>query len=245
MRTNSKLIILFYFIGFYCLQSQNKVYYDEFWNPTSDNLSAQFYTILEKSSNDTNEVVERNYYLSNQIKSEIHFSNYSRRTRNGIYRAYHPNGKLKESAYYSQNRLIDSLKTFWDNGTKKREDFYIDGKFQSGKMFNSDGTEVPHYDYEIMPEFEGGLNELIRYLSMNIKYPKVARKKGISGKVYIQFMVDKAGSIKNVKVLKGVSEELDAEAIRVVSAMPKWKPGLLDGDKVNTYFNLPISFKLD
>lgn len=245
MTTCSKLIVLFYVIGIFSLHSQNKVYYDEFWNPTTDKQNAQFYSILERSSIDTNEVVERKYYLNDQLKSEIHFSNYSRRTRNGSFKAYHSNGKLKESGYYSQNKLIDSLKTFWDNGTKKREDLYVDGKFQSGKMFNSDGTEVPHYDYEIMPEFEGGLNELIRYLSMNIKYPKVARKKGISGKVYIQFMVDKAGSIKNVKVLKGVSEELDAEAIRVVSAMPKWKPGLLDGDKVNTYFNLPISFKLD
>ncbi len=245
MNFRSVAIFVYFFLGGFFMSSQEKTYYDEFWNVTGSIDKAEFYRILEKGTTDTNEVVERSFYLNDKLKSEVFYSNYSNRVRNGSYKSYYANGMLKEQAYYSQGNLTDSLITFWDNGRRKREDFFINGKFQSGKVYNSDGAETLHYDYEIMPEFEGGINELVRYISTHLKYPKVARKKGIQGKVFLRFMVDKEGLVKNVKVLKGVSEEIDAEAIRVVKEMPKWKPGLLDGNKVNTYFNLPLSFKLD
>jgi TonB family protein len=99
---------------------------------------------------------------------------------------------------------------------------------------------------EKMPEFPGGQAALMQYLSSNIKYPEECRKMGVEGKVYVKFIVDVTGNIVNVQVLRGISDGklLEKEAVRVVQAMPKWKPGTQGGKAVGVYFTLPIAFKL-
>jgi protein TonB len=99
---------------------------------------------------------------------------------------------------------------------------------------------------EYMPEFQGGIREQMNYIEKNIVYPKIAVDSAYSGKCYINFVVDTAGYIRNVRVLKGVPKcpECDKEAVRVIQSMPRWKPGMQDGKRVNVYYNLPISFKL-
>lgn len=97
---------------------------------------------------------------------------------------------------------------------------------------------------EKMPEFKGGQKKLFEYLGKNIKFPPAAKANGISGKVYVNFTVNKDGKISNVKVLRGVHELLDKEAIRVVKAMPPWTPGKQRGKAVRVSYNLPINFIL-
>ena len=97
---------------------------------------------------------------------------------------------------------------------------------------------------EQMPEFPGGTPELMKYVSTNVKYPKEASKDGVQGRVVVQFVVEKDGSISEVEVVKKVNEHLDAEAVRVVNAMPKWKPGKQKGENVRVKYTLPISFRL-
>ena len=94
-----------------------------------------------------------------------------------------------------------------------------------------------------MPEFKGNINE---YLSNNIKYPKKEQKNNITGTVYIKFIIERDGSISNVTVLKGVSggPGLDAEAVSVISNMPKWRPGMQNGQAVRVSYNIPIRFTL-
>lgn len=97
---------------------------------------------------------------------------------------------------------------------------------------------------EGMPMFRGGLGELAKYLRTNIKYPADARRKGIEGKVFIAFVIETDGSISNARVLQGVYESLDQEALRVVNAMPNWVPGLYRGQTVRVEYILPVNFKL-
>lgn len=97
-----------------------------------------------------------------------------------------------------------------------------------------------------MPGYPGGDKAYQRFLSKNIKYPEEARKNGISGTVYLSFIVEKDGKVSNVKLLRGIGSGCDKEAIRVVSLFPDYEPGLdEDGKPVRTVFNIPISFKLD
>lgn len=98
---------------------------------------------------------------------------------------------------------------------------------------------------EVMPEFPGGMDKMANYLSDNIKYPEEAKDKGISGRVFLSFVIEKDGSVNEVKVMKSVDPLLDNEAVRVVKGMPKWKPGTMKGKPVRVYYVLPISFKLD
>ena len=97
---------------------------------------------------------------------------------------------------------------------------------------------------EQMPRFPGGEVGLMKYLQENIKYPPEAAKNNIEGRVIVQFIVDKTGQVGEVKVLRPISEELDAEAVRVVKTLPKFEPGRQDGEAVSVWYTLPISFKL-
>lgn len=97
---------------------------------------------------------------------------------------------------------------------------------------------------EQMPQFKGGEEALIKFISQNFKYPDEAIKQDISGRVIIQFVVTKEGKIVNQKILRSAGPILDQEAIRVVKAMPPWSPGKQNGQNVNVYFTLPIVFKL-
>ena len=97
---------------------------------------------------------------------------------------------------------------------------------------------------ETMPEFPGGENGLFKFIQENVQYPEQAKKDSISGKVFVSFVVSKTGEVKDVAVLRGVRPDLDNEAIRVVKAMPKWKPGMDKGKAVNVQYNLPIKFNL-
>ena len=98
---------------------------------------------------------------------------------------------------------------------------------------------------EEMPEFPGGLGECMKWLGQNIKYPADAKEKGVQGRVIVQFVVEKDGTIVNAKVVRGVDPDLDAEALRVVNQSPKWKPGKQKGEAVRVKYTLPIMFKLD
>ena len=98
---------------------------------------------------------------------------------------------------------------------------------------------------ENMPEFPGGDLGLMKYIQKNVKYPPIAKEYNITGKVYISFVVDKSGSVTNVKVVRGVDKNLDAEAVRVIKSLPKYKPGMQKGKPVRVMFTIPINFNLN
>lgn len=97
---------------------------------------------------------------------------------------------------------------------------------------------------EEMPEFPGGESALLYFLSQNVKYPSLASDNGIYGKVIVNFVVNKDGSISDAKILRGVDPSLDKEALRVVYSLPKWKPGKQGGKPVRVSFSVPINFVL-
>ena len=97
---------------------------------------------------------------------------------------------------------------------------------------------------EEMPGFPGGMAEAMKFLAKNIKYPVAAQEAKIEGRVIVQFVIERDGSVSDVKVMRGVNSELDAEAIRVVSMMPKWIPGKQRGKAVAVKYTMPIMFRL-
>ena len=97
---------------------------------------------------------------------------------------------------------------------------------------------------EQMPEYTGGMQAMIEFLQTNMKYPEDAAKQKVEGRVMVQFIVETDGSISDVHVAKQVFPSLDAEAIRVVQAMPKWTPGKEKGNVVRVKYNLPIVFRM-
>ena len=119
-------------------------------------------------------------------------------------------------------------------------------KVEKAQTHKDTTTDDKVYDVcEQMPIFPGGDAAMMKYLSENVKYPALAIKAQEQGRVVVSFTVEKDGAISDVKVARSVTPSLDAEAVRVVKAMPKWTPGKQDGQLVRVRYNVPVSFKLN
>lgn len=110
---------------------------------------------------------------------------------------------------------------------------------------DSTNNAIAFAEVEVKPEFPGGESAIREFLMMNTKYPEKALEEGIQGKVLVEFAIDKEGKVTDPKVKNRVNPELDAEAIRVVSEMPDWKPGESKGEKVKVKFTVPLNFNLE
>ncbi|MCL1850529.1 MAG: energy transducer TonB, partial [Bacteroidetes bacterium] len=113
------------------------------------------------------------------------------------------------------------------------------------KVSKEDANTAPLRFVEEMPEPIGGLDSMYQFLRENLIYPTEAKEKGISGQVFLEFVVEKDGSVSNVKVIKGTHPELDAEALRAVKLLPKWKPGKQNGKPVRCFYNIPVRFSIN
>ncbi|MGZ3834741.1 MAG: energy transducer TonB [Mucilaginibacter sp.] len=121
--------------------------------------------------------------------------------------------------------------------------FFILSLF-TAKAQTADTSKQIFTAVEIEPSFPGGLGKFYEYLQANIVYPVESSNKNIQGKVFVTFVVEKDGSLTDVKILRGVSSDIDAEAIKVVNNSPKWKPSSNSGTPVRAQYSLPINFKL-
>ena len=120
----------------------------------------------------------------------------------------------------ASDNVVQSL----DNDTTRREDVFV--------------------DYESQPSFRGGYNAMIKFLQENVVYPPEAVKDSVQGKVIVQFLIDPGGYVGDVKVVRSVREDLDAEAVRVVKMMPRFSPARWFGKTVSSRFILPVTFRM-
>lgn len=160
------------------------------------------------------------------------------------------------SLYWKKvKRIMDDIDAYWEKQDSCNQPKKTANLTQSNVPIKTPSDDVsqktteytdkePYGAVEQMPSYLGGMGALMQYLSNNIKYPKEAEKKGIQGRVICTFVVEKDGSITNVKVSKSVEPSLDAEAVRVLSAMPRWIPGKQDGKPVRVKYIFPVTFRL-
>ena len=114
----------------------------------------------------------------------------------------------------------------------------------SVQVLNTDNDTVFQI-VEQMPQFPGGEQALMEFVAKSVVYPEEAKEKNISGRVFVSFVVEKDGSVSNVKVLRGIGGGCDEEAVRVIKSMPKWQPGKMKGEPVRVSYQIPFNFKLD
>ncbi len=134
-------------------------------------------------------------------------------------------------------RVVNSLPS-WTPGQNEAGDA-VRVKYQLPINFILEGTRDK---ISVNPEFPGGLEAFAKFMGENIKYPKECVEKGIEGRVLIDIIIDKEGNVTEPKVKKSVDPLLDAEALRVVKAMPKWTPGMKDGNAVSVKYTIPVTF---
>ena len=115
--------------------------------------------------------------------------------------------------------------------------------FVASVVFNGCGPAKQYVKVDRMPEFPGGFKNLVAYMTQNVQYPEAAMQAGVQGRVVVSFIVETDGSITDCHVSQSLSPSCDAEALRVVKAMPRWIPGMDKGKPIRVMFNLPVSFK--
>ena len=155
---------------------------------------------------------------------------------------------LDEISSVKVNDLSAVLETYADKNVSNPAEKELQLKKDSSaqKVVTSAASDNRTFDVvEQMPEFPGGMKECLNFLARNVKYPTQAQEAGKQGRVIVQFIVQKDGSLSDVHVLRPVDPWLDAEAIRVIGTMPKWKPGMQDGQAVAVKFTLPVTFALE
>ena len=153
-----------------------------------------------------------------------------------------PEPKIRKKVF-TNIKLVDNLKE-----TDMRDEYLTADQWDPDVYFDTieepDYDEIPEEFYpfpEVQPEFRGNIQ---KYLAENIVYPSISREMGTEGTVYLNFKISSSGKVTNIKILRGVSPEIDAEAVRVLENMPLWKPAMQGDRKVSTSVGISIKFSL-
>lgn len=206
--------------------------------------SASTYNVVFKDKADTNKVKQLSFTVSDTLQVERNFyPYYPKPVSNGFYRVYEE-GQLVEERFYRNDSLHGHHRTYRKNGLLRRDDLYENDKLVSGKCFGHTGTDTVWFERVMPAKFPGGMDSLQRYMLRNIRYPYAAKKDQIEGRVIVSFIIVKDGSIVDVAVKNSVHPDLDKEAMRLVSNMPRWIPGTLEGEPVKFTYRLPVLFRL-
>jgi periplasmic protein TonB len=245
-----------------------RIYLDKNKAQVADSSQAQYYKI-KVPGDKPDSYVEYIYFLTGEKRSEDHFiTREGKNLKEGISASWFITGKPESEAAYKNGESIGKsltwyengqmksetdyqnpayekvVVTYWKNGTLKRKDFFSKEKLEKGTCFDSLGSEVRHFDYEIMARYPGGDNQLLSDISRNTNYPVRLRDQGVQGRVVVRFAVEEDGSINSVGIMEGSVPDFNKEAIRVVQSLRKFKPAYLDGEPVTIFYMVPISFKL-
>jgi TonB family protein len=164
---------------------------------------------------------------------------------NGHYLVFDDNFKfIEEEGDVKDGKRNGTWKGTLNKGKVTFTEEYADGKFMKGTRTDETGNPINYTVKEALPSFKGGGTAFSRYLSQNLRYPPRAKENNIQGRVILSFVVEKDGSLTDIKILKNVNYDLDAEAYRVLSESPKWNPGIQHGVAVRVAYTMPLNFSL-
>ena len=162
-------------------------------------------------------------------------------TKNAVLRFSFPGMKAKEVAVKDvQGKL--KVQLYSDRSAQGSQS--APPPLPMSPQISTDPSDLVFTVVEVMPEFPGGQGALLQFLAKSIKYPVIAQQNGVQGRVTCSFVVGKDGVIRNIEVIRGVDPSLDLEATRVISMMPKWKPGMQKGKEVSVKYTVPVTFRL-
>lgn len=236
-------LVLLYFASA-TLSAQDTVYLDVNLEKVEDAATEfEYFNVEVKSPKDSNSVMINHYFRSGALKSEDAYYPYypaSKRKQIGESKEWYESGKLKWIVNYVKGKKHGEVRSYWENGQIKRKDIYSKGEFKKGTTWDEYGNETKHF-----PFFEiASCDAWSAYLQNNLKYPSNARNALAEGRVVVKFVVTRDGSVSNVKIIKSVHPDLDAEVIRLIYGTPIWKPAKLDGEAAPMFIAVPITFKL-
>jgi TonB family protein len=258
------LLIFFTTLQIYSQQMPEPQYYDKENKRVYLKEDAAYYKLVFHDTSDSSMVRVEEYSLADKLESIGNIS-VEKNTKEGKWIFYHNNGKkrlegnfvdgkdegkflkwyldgnLRSETNYKNNEYHGRMIWYFPNGAVQRNSMFVEGEETESNCFDEAGNRVTCPAFEVLPVFPGGMAALNRFVSKTCRYP---RKSKVLGKVVVRFVINEDGSISGIEVMKSVSPELDKEAMRVVSLMPNWTPGLQAGEPVKVRYTMPINFTL-
>jgi hypothetical protein len=221
---------------------QDTVFYDQDKNP-ADRNSAVCLQVSHYDDSVPERYVVESFYINGNRKDITYYTDKSKETITSI-KEWYSDGNLKMQRTYHGGALTDTLLTFWEDGTPKRKDLYKNKTFLKGTCYDNAGKKIPHFDFEILPEYPGGESNLFMDIYSNIKMPEFVKAGSLKVTVIAKFYINTEGYIKDIKIVEGKYPETNNEVIRVLSMLKRWRPGLRDGEPVTTWYTVPITFQV-
>ncbi|TXK33737.1 hypothetical protein FVR03_18945 [Pontibacter qinzhouensis] len=228
------------------LMAQEMRYYDLYWKEV-DKEKAIYYSTEDLITSQPPLIRVTKYFIDTGARhSIVHYvaaaHNAGKEIRQGSRMIWNKEGQLVLRETYENNKLTDSLISYYATGGIKRLEIYKDDEMLEGYVYEEDGTQITYYPFEQMPQFPGGDQAMFQYINRKIKFPKSALKAKAFGTVLATFIVGADGIVRDIEIGQSVHPDIDMEVIRVISLMPPWQPGKQDGRPVPVRYNIPIKF---
>ena len=189
----------------------------------------------------------REYWLNGQLRSSTAYEHIQKNITHGTCQSWYENGQLATYEEYVHGQLAGERRLYFATGQLKRYEQYQDGQRTIGECYTEQGQPTAFSEYEVLPVYGEGLGDeraIVAAISRGIHYPPDALAAGVQGQVFVKFIVTKEGEVAGVEVVKSVLPSLDAETVRAVRQLQKFKPGLQDGAPVAFSFTVPVSYSI-
>lgn len=186
------------------------------------------------------------YYPSGKPRSVTSYAYIASQFRHGPATTYYENGQVRTQEQFTEGKRTGELLVFYEDGKPKRRENYQAGVLAEGECYGPDGKPTRCRPYEVRPTYQGGREaEIVGAIQRSVKYPPEALRTRTQGRVFVSFEVNELGRVQQVRIVKGLSVELDDEVMRAVLGLGKFTPGTLDGESVTASFTLPITFRIE
>lgn len=230
-----KLIVVITLLLNTSFYGQEKTYYTEDFKelPSADN--AIYYSTHEDFNGGTQ---RKTYYIDGTIKNSAQFSNIKKGTREGISETWFKNGVKESVTLYKKNKLEGTQTRYYESGKVKRTEKYENDSFINGTCYDENGNEIDFFPYFVRPEFPGGLSQFYKHVARSFKVPNNTK-----GTIKVKFVVQVDGTVSDFEILKGLNQEMNAEALRVLLQSPAWIPGKVDGKVARISHSIPITIR--
>ena len=222
----------------YRSERDGKIYVEEYYRNGCLYTTGSYFRSWPKEIPDGHFVV----YGENGLKS--HEYNYKDSLMEGEELFYDSLGHIEYQLNYKHGRMDGPLKGYYSSGKLRREEVYKDSAFISGHCYDESGAELKYCPRFEQPEFPGGERQMMHFVQEKVVYPDFERENDIQGRVIVKFVIEKDGSLSDIRVAKHVSKGLDTVALNIVKQFPKFKPGKKEGEIVRMTVAFPLKFKL-
>ncbi len=236
------LFFLFVIIHVSNGQVQDTIYYDINWKE-SCKIDAKYYRLFGKDLH-SGLVKVKDYYITGEIQMEGQYLTEEMETKTGKFIWFYKNGNIDYEGSYTDGKKVGKWIYYFKDKKVSANVEYKNGDIISEKYWNEDGkvfTDVVAAKKSV--EYPGGENNLRRSIQTNLKFPEEAQRNGVQGRVYVSFVIDSSGFMKNIRIARSVCSSLDKEALRVVNLLEKkWIPGKSFNRPYDFEFTIPINF---